>query len=592
MKLKRLIVCLMAFAMVMVGMSTITPAAFAEDEAIAYISYADEAWAVQYWFDGNDYAPVKETNVAVTDYGQYTVALDLTETEGGFGQGIAFLDVEIANGEALFPESFMTIDSLKINGEEVELASTYTSSDDGVATRTNLLNEWVAEIVEGRTADGDNSGISAVTFDKSLYPEVKTIEVTFTLGEGVLFEGAPSEEAETKELPEEGTTAYLSMADNSWAVQYWFDGNDYAPIVANNATVTGYGQYTVSLDFTGVEGGVCPDIAFMDVEVDGGEFYFPNCYMQIDSVLINGEAVELGNTYTSSDNAEDTRTNLFNTWVASVEEGRTNGLDLSEVTAAPVDGTMYTDIETVEVTFTLMEGEAMVAEEEEYVMPTEFNAFMMFSDVSGAWAMYEPGTSGDTTVLGDGTYEVYLKAEEIGATGQATEGQVFLVDIEGLGRAMVELGTLREADDESITDTDAQVSVEVYVDGEQVNVKNDNILVGDIEKNDRLRIELYNTWGTGTQDNPVVMPNVLTPESEIKVVFTLVGTGLNTAEAVEEEPVKEEATATPEPVEEATEAPVEEEAEGGLSTGLLIVIIAGAAVVIAGVLFLLLKKKK
>ncbi len=571
----------------------------AEEEATAYLTFAAGDWGVQYWMDGNDYAPVVATTQAVTGNGQYTVSLDLTGTEAGFAAGIAFLDVEISNGESLYPDSFMTIDSLKINGEDVEIGKTYTSSDDDIATRTNLFNEWVSEVDKGRTADGDATDVSAVVFDRDAYPEVKTIEVTFTLGDGVAFgNSAPVGQP----LPEEGTTAYISIADNSWTYQYWFDGNDYAPVVASNATVTGFGQYTTALDFTGVEGGSLPDIVFMDVEVKDGELYFPNSYMQIDEVKINGEAIDYGATYTNSDNGTDTRTNLFNAWVEKVEEGRTNGLDYSEVSAQPVDGTAYTAIETVEVTFTLIEGEPLEEVEEDYEMPSEFNAFMMFSDVSGAWETYAPGVSGDTAVIGDGKYSVYVKAEDIGAEAQATEGQVFLIDIENLGEAMVHLGTLQEADDASLTVTDLEVTVEVFVDGVKVDSKNKNILTGDLEGNGRLRLELYNVWGSGTADLPVVMPGLLTPAEEIRVDFTLVGTGLNTGAVIEEEaaPVEEvkeeEKTETieaeaAEPEAEVVEepAPVEDEVDG-LSTGVIVGIVVAIAAVIGGGAYFLKKK--
>ncbi len=581
---RRLFVLLLAFAVILNTMTFLAVPSLADGETTAYLSFADTEWAAQYWFDGKDYSPVVANNKVVTGYGQYTVSLDFTGVTAGFAKGIAFMDVEISGGETAYPNSFMTIDSLKINGEAVTLGKTYTSSDDGIATRTNLYNEWVPEVTEGRTVDGDNTDVTPIAFDKAAYTEIKTIEVTFTLGAGVPFGDAVGKSIP---LPAEGTTAYITMADSSWTYQYWFDGKDYAPVVANNTTVTGYGQYTVSLDFTGVTGGVCPDIAFMDVEVKDGELYFPYCYMQIDSVKINGEAIEYGKTYTSSDNKKDTRTNLFNSWVGEVPaEARTNGLDIAEVTPVPVDAASHTGIKTIEVTFTLMEGAPVEVVKEEYVMPSEFNAFMMFSDVSGAWTKYEPGTPGDTKVIGDGTYTVYLKAADIGATGQATEGQVFLVDIEELGRAMVELGTLRESDTGALTDTDATVSVEVYVDGKKVNSKNSNILTGDIEGNGRFRIELYNVWGSGTADNPVVMPDLLTPADEIKVIFTLQGTGLNTGAAVPEETPVSTPEATP------VAAEVEVVDEGGMSTGLIIGIVVVAVVIIGGVLFFILKKKK
>jgi hypothetical protein len=588
--LKRTMTALLTMVMVLSSMVAISVPAKAQEEGTAYISYASEDWAVQYWFDGKDYAPIVSNTQAVSGYGQYTVSLDLTGVEGGMGKGIAFLDVEIANGETLFPNSFMKIDELKINGDVVNLGKTYTSSDDAIATRTNLYNEWVAEVEKGRTIDGDIADLTAAPINKADFPEVKTIEITFTLGEGIPF-GASAPVGIP--LPAEGTTAYIAMADNSWTYQYWFDGKDYAPVVAKNATVTGFGQYTASLDFSGVAVGSLPDIVFMDVEIKDGELYFPNAYMQIDEIKIDGTAIEFGPTYTNSDNGTDTRTNLFNTWVAEVTEGRTNGLDLSEVSAVPVDGKAFTNIKTVEVTFTLIEGEPLEEAEEAYVMPSDFNAFMMFSDVSGAWESYAPGVSGDTKVIGDGKYSVYIKGADIGATGQATLGQVFLVDIEELGRAMVELGTLREAEDGSFTDTDVEVTVEVFIDGNPVTVKNKNIRVGDLEGNGRLRLELYNVWGSGTADLPVVMPELLIPANEIRVDFTLVGTGLNTGAVIEEaaEPVAEVVeVAEPEPVVETTEESSDEGTDGS-STGLIIGIIVVVLAAAGGTVYFLKKKK-
>ena len=222
--------------------------------SVAYISFATGDWAAQYWNDGNDYAPVKLTTEKVTGYGQYTVSADVSGVES---IGLAFLDVEISNGEALFPNSFMQIDAVKINGEDVTLASkTYTTSDDKVTTRTNLFNEWVTEITEGRTLTGGLDGATASPVDRTLYADkdIKNIEVTFTLKEG---------------KPLGASVAYVQIADSAWSNQYWFDGNDYSPVVANNVEVTGYGQYTVSLDFS--KATPLTDVVFLDVEVKNGE---------------------------------------------------------------------------------------------------------------------------------------------------------------------------------------------------------------------------------------------------------------------------------------------------------------------------------
>lgn len=586
-KNKKVSSLILALVLILSNIMSFGIISFAEEaEAVAYISFATEDWVAQYWNDGNDYAPVETSKVVVDGYGQYTVTTNLGGLEA---KGLAFLDVEIANGEALFPNSYMQIDSILINGEAVELANkTYTTSDDEIITRTNLFNEWVEEITSGRTLTGGLDGANAVPIDKTAFTDtiIETIEVTFTLKEG---------------LPLGTSLAYLSVSDTTWSNAYWFDGNDYAPIVANNVEVTGYGQYSVSLDF-----GDKPlaDLVFMDVEIKNGEINYPYNYMQIDEMKINGEAVELGNTYTNSDNKQDTRTNLYNTWVSSVDEGRTNGLEFSEVTAAPLDGAAFTDVKTIEVTFTMIEGEE--PEPEAYVLPESFNAFMMFSDISGAWENYGPGTSGDTQVTGDGTYTVFLNASDIGATGQATEGQVFLIDIENLGEAMYQVGTLKEDpdNDDALTVTDLEVTLKVWVDGNLVESNDAKIIKGDIEGNKRLRLELYNIWGTGTADNPVVDPLLLNPADEIKVEFTLSGTGIKdgqimdessveeateevaeeTDDAVEETTVTEEDTLAVE-TEEETETP--EESNNGLVITIVILVVLAL-----GAGFYFTKKKK
>lgn len=570
--LKRLSALFLALALIVSGIFMTPVVSYAADEAVAYVSFATADWVAQYWNDGKDYAPVKLKTAKVDKYGQYTVSADASGVEG---LGLAFLDVEISNGEALFPNSYMQIDAVKINGEEVTLATkTFTNSDDGIATRTNLFNEWVTEITEGRTPTGGLDGATASPIDQTVYADqvIKTIEVTFTLKEG---------------KPLGSSVAYITAADNSWSTQYWYDGNDYSPIVANNVEVNGYGQYTVSLDFSGA--GSLPDVVFMDVEIKNGEINYPYSYMQIDSVKIDGEAVEVGNTFTNSDNKQDTRTNLFNTWVGEVSEGRTNGLEYADVSATPLKDADLKDIKTVEVTFTLLEGEEPAPAE--YEMPSDFNAYLMFSDVSGAWSKFDSGTSGDTKVTGDGTYTVYLKADEIAATGQATEGQVFLIDIDQLGEAMYQIGTLKEdaSNEDALTITDAKATVKVWVDGKEVEANSSKILLGDIEGNKRFRLELYNTWGTGTAENPVVAPELLNPADEIKVEFTLSGTGIKDGKAVAagEETTVEETT-----VEETTIATTEAEVvtkDSGVPTVAIIVallaIVAIAAVVVV-------KKKK
>jgi hypothetical protein len=496
------------------------------DEALAYISFASSDWAVQMWKDNYVDPATNPTAVVfrseqVEGYGQYTVSVDFTGTEGGYANGIAFFDVEISNGELMYPNSFMRIDSLKINGEPVELGPTYTSSDNALDTRTNLYNEWVGEITEGRTIDGSGD-VTATPVDNQLYSEVKTIEVVFTLMEGTEIG-----------LPAEGLTAHLSMFDATWINQFILGDDAYnvEGAAAITAAVKGYGRYTVGLDLSGAAEDFT-GIGQLSLVINDGETYMPYNFIRLDSIRINGEDVAFtGYSYTTGV-GPDTRTNIFDDMSRPSEGDRTNDRPLTRVTGELINAAEYADtvIKLLEVTFTVLRGE----EPAPYEVPESFNAFMMFSDTDEErWQVYNPGYSGDTAVIGDGTFRVYLKAEDLNAAddakvfanGKAMGAQVFLVDIQELGKAMVALGTLREDASGALRETDLKVTVKVFVDGEEVPVRQDRIVVGDIEGNGRLRIELYNAWGP-TGDLPAIDPALITPENMLEIEFTLEGTGI------------------------------------------------------------------
>ena len=116
-------------------------------------------------------------------------------------------------------------------------------------------------------------------------------------------------------------------------------------------------------------------------------------------------------------------------------------------------------------------------------------------------------------------------SKSVYATEKAQGAQVFLVDIQELGKAMVELGTLRENAAGELKDTDLKVAAKVFVDGKEVSVTQSRIVVGDLEGNGRLRIELYNAWGPSV-DSPAINPAHIIPEDELRIEFTLTGTGI------------------------------------------------------------------
>ena len=240
--------------------------------------------------------------------------------------------------------------------------------------------------------------------------------------------------------------------------------------------------------------------------------------MQIDEIKINGVVYDFGETYTSSDNGIDTRTNLYNQWTDVPALARmAEDADPEKVSPTPIDPDDLIDLVTIEVTFTIIPG---VPIEEEYEMPDSFHAFMMFADQSGDWEIFDPVEGGGVEVTGDGTYEIILTKAQAGGSVKATGAKVFLVDIEELGKAMMHLGTLNDDDE-----TDVEVTMQVFVDGVEVAVNKTKIAIGDLESKGRLRLELYNEYGP-TIDNPAVNPELITPENEIKIIFTLSGTGI------------------------------------------------------------------
>lgn len=166
---------------IMAGISVLP----SDDKAAAWIMFQSADWAVAYSV-GDRYDPtnmtagVKATNVEVTGAGTYTVSLDFTDLGGV--HGTAFSALGIYNGEALFPDYTITIDSILVNGEEYALAAKeYTASDDGNCTRVNLYNQWVPTVPEeARTVDGDTTGCSAQIMPLDSNTRIDTLTVTFT----------------------------------------------------------------------------------------------------------------------------------------------------------------------------------------------------------------------------------------------------------------------------------------------------------------------------------------------------------------------------------------------------------------------------
>ncbi len=228
----------------------------------AYIMFADDAWTVQYWMDGNEYAGVTATNATIEGPGTYTVGLTFDAPT----TGVAFSAIGIKTGEKTFGGHFIDIKEVKINGESVAFGKGYTSSDDKVETRCNLMNEWVSELPkDARRADADLEGATPIVLTKDAMTGMTSLEITFEYVYGKPAEAgalAPLTEEELAALLAADYHAYVAVqSDPSYIFRNdWNDkdyGRDSNPEVfaqlskTSDAGVDSYGGSFVDATITG-----------------------------------------------------------------------------------------------------------------------------------------------------------------------------------------------------------------------------------------------------------------------------------------------------------------------------------------------------
>ena len=404
--------------------------------ATAYIMYANADWSAQYWHDGNEYAGVKATTVDVTETGSYTVGLEF-EAESA---GVAFAALGLKDGEKVFPNHYLKINEIRVNGEAIEVDKGYTSSDDQVETRMNIYNEWVSDLpADARSFDGYVDDANWIIVDKEAFAAVKSIEIDFDL------------------MKYGQDTAYIMFADATWERQYWLDGNDYGGVTVTNATITGPGDYTVGLDFTTTEYGKAAGVAFTALGIKKGENTFPGMMLKINDIRINGESVAFTKGYTSSDDQVETRMNVWNEWVPAVPENdatvRSFDGSVEGASAQIVDRAAFDEVKTYEIDFTLV--------------PITDTAYIMYAD--SAWTMqywldgneYAGVKATNATIDGPGTYTVGLEFETPAAgvafaalgikTGEKTFPGYF-IDVKEIkvNGAAIELGKAYTSSDDKV----------------------------------------------------------------------------------------------------------------------------------------------
>ncbi len=162
-------------------------------------------------------------------------------------------------------------------------------------------------------------------------------------------------------VTDETAVAWIMWNDGSWALSYSV-GDTYNPdsispgMKVTDVAITGQGTYTVGIDFTGTTQGYSKSIAFAAIGIMNGEKLFPGYVIDIKEVLINGEKYILkGRAYTTSDDGNTTRVNLFNEWVKSVPvaQARIHYGNLAGATATPINrnDAVIAQIESIYITF-------------------------------------------------------------------------------------------------------------------------------------------------------------------------------------------------------------------------------------------------
>ncbi len=234
----------------------------------AYLMYADTAWAKQYWGEAEAPAGVTATTAKVEGPGTYTVGLSFAEP----AEGLAFAAVGVTTGEKTFPGYFIKVTEMKVNGEAIDVKKGYTSSDDGICTRSNLYNEWVTELPkDAHSYDGVLDDAGWIVVDKEKFAKVNDVTVTFEYiyGEPMKAEEGTLTEEQAQELLKADYNAYVGCQTTSYIFRNeWneasygkeanpeffarltgWDGDvavDYAGTF-EDAAITGNGTYTVTM---------------------------------------------------------------------------------------------------------------------------------------------------------------------------------------------------------------------------------------------------------------------------------------------------------------------------------------------------------
>lgn len=605
-KFKKVLASILAGTLVL---SNAVPVLAAQDasalpDGTAYLNINNSDWQP---FDA------EWVNAEITGDGSYTVSMTAAEA-----QNLAqFNALEVVNGEGVLGTgAVITVDSIELNGEEIELqGSSYTCSADGlgVTTRVNLYNEWNTpdatatagddKHADCRVAEGNVADATACLWTAEQLTGVTSIVVNFTVS-GFGTAGGPAEAADNSDAATEAV-AHLVINNESW-------GDYEAEYV--DATITGDGTYTVSMNAAEPQ-----ELAqYNALIVPNGEALLGTaCVITIDSIKLNGEEITLqGPSYTcSSDGAGvDTRVNLYNEWNApddTATAGDDKHLDhriadgnLMDATACLWTSDDLSGVQSVEVTFTVSDygkmaeaGEA-AGNDGAFDPNGEYNVYFGVQTAAysfrNAWNdSYGLGTPEFDQITG------WNGNDEVVRTGTITDAV-----IKGNGTYTVSLTGVDFADDaETLNllflstdiplDSDAKITdITVKMGGKKVYDFEESYQ--DPDTKDYIKTLLINTYNDAFNgENEFAY--TLSAGMDIEVTFTVSGFAYDNPDAVpsgDTTPVETTAASTTQAANQATTtAGADAASQGGVSVGVIIAIVA-AVVVVAAIVVVAVKKKK
>lgn len=255
--------------------------------------------------------------------GQYSVGLQFTGKEDFRPDTIKFLSLNILDGSETFPSYKIKVNSLKINGHEIELGKGYTcdavtTDADNVesrnGTRYYFFHGWLEEVETTgapRTWEDDMEGASPRNI---VYDDF--ISCTGTGGDAYLQTVEKINDIvvdfEFIETAGEPVEAYVEFADEELEVVYFGESGSYNTegIVSTGVTIDRAKRYSVSLDFTNTEKTYAQGLSSLGVVVVNGEREYEGYTIKIlrlvinDSLVITSDQMTKGVTYPYG-NADD-----------------------------------------------------------------------------------------------------------------------------------------------------------------------------------------------------------------------------------------------------------------------------------------------